>query len=173
MEKKGMKEIAFKLAKKCALALCVMILLLVLHIVSSIILGVIDVPLQKLIVRNPCHWLGMSGFKFDLGAFIMMVIEALTVSLVGAILVARHGWWSKKLFVHTAIWYAIYLAVSFGILIYEGNNWGLLWDDYYVVFTIENCLFPLIVIAIPIVITAIARLFVRRKNDDVKETNAD
>lgn len=173
MEKKELSEIAFKLSKKCAMAFCVMILLLVLHIVSLVILGVIDTPLQKLIVRDPFQWGGMSGFKFDLGAFTMMVFEAITVSVVGAILVVRHGWCSKKFFIHTAVWYAAYLAVSFAILIYEGNDWGLLWDDYYVVFTIENCLFPLIVIAIPAGITAIVRLFARRKNDSVKGENAD
>ena len=145
---------------------------MILLLLIQIVLLVIEAQLEKLIDWDPFPMGGKGAFTFSLGACIMVLFETFAVSLVGAILVVRHGWWSKKLLDHITIWYAVYLVLSLGILIHEGFAWDL-WDVYYVVFTIGNCLYPLIVIAIYIAIVAIARRIVGKKNDVVKRTNAE
>lgn len=157
MEKKDIKGLVILLAEKCAMALALTLLLIALNVVSIIILGELDDPLQKLIVQDQFVWGGIRGLKFSMGAFSLLVFEALAIAVVGAILIVRHGWWGKKLLIHTTIWYVVYLMISLGILIYEGTDWGFLRDGFFVVFTIENCLFPLISIMILVVITTIAK----------------
>lgn len=158
------KDISVKtVVEKIALAVVLIILLLVLHIVALYILWQIDIPLKNLIIQDPFEWNFKSGLTFSMGTFSMQVFEAFVVSLVGAVLIVRHGWWSKKLLVHTAVWYAIYLVVSLCIIHYEGKDWNILGSDYLKLFAIENSLFPLIIIVLVAVPTGIVRLFVSNK----------
>jgi hypothetical protein len=101
-----------------------------------------------------------------MGTFAMQVFEAITVSLVGAILIVRHGWWSKKLLIHTVVWYAVYLVVSFSIIYHEGKDWNILWSDYLKLFAIENSLSPLIIIALAAIPLYIAHCLANKKKDD-------
>lgn len=162
-----LKDISAKtVVNKIALAIVLILLLLVLHIVALYILWKIDIPLKNLIVHDPFGWSFKSGLTFSMGTFAMQVFEAITVSLVGAILIVRHGWWSKKLLIHTVVWYAVYLVVSFSIIYHEGKDWNILWSDYLKLFAIENSLSPLIVIALAAIPLYIAHCFANKMKDD-------
>ncbi len=174
MEK--LKDISVKtVVNKIVPAILLILLLLLLHIVALYILCKIDIPLHKLIVQDPFEWSFKSGLSFSLGTFTMQVFEAFAVSLVGAVLIVRHGWWGKKLFIHTAVWYAVYLVVSLCIIYYEGKDWNILWSDYLKLFAIENSLSPLIVIALMAVPMGINRLFMgdkdRKESELIVEDN--
>jgi hypothetical protein len=101
-----------------------------------------------------------------MGTFAMQVFEAFAVSLVGAVLIVRYGCWSKKLFVHTVVWYAVYLVLSLCIIYYEGGDWNILWSDYLKLFAIENSLSPLIIIALAAIPLYIAHCLANKMKDD-------
>lgn len=165
-----LKDILAKtVVNKIVLAIVLILLLLVLHIVALYILWEIDIPLQRLIVQDPFGWSFKSGLTFSMGTFAMQVFEAFAVSLVGAVLIVRHGWWSKRLLVHTAVWYAIYLVLSLCIIYYEGEDWNILWSDYLKLFAIENSLFPLIVIILAVVPLYIVYSLVNKKKSNTAE----
>lgn len=167
------KETALKALKKAPKVMGIMILLLLLHLLAMVILDLIDEPLKRQIVQEPFCWGFPSGMKFSVATFAMMVYESFAVSFVGAVLIVRHGWWCKKLLLHTALWYAVYLVVSLCIIHYEGKDWNILWSDYYRLFTIENSIFPLIVILIVVVLAFVVHLFTHKKPVEIKEENAD
>lgn len=167
------KETALKVLKKVPKLLGIMILLLVLHLLAVVILDIIDEPIKRQIVQDSFGWGFPSGMKFSVATFAMMVYESFAVSFVGAVLIVRHGWWNKKLLLHTALWYAVYLVVSLCIIHYEGKDWNILWSDYYRLFTIENSIFPLVVILIVAIPAFIVHFFTHKKTDDVKEESID
>lgn len=168
MEK--LKDISFKtVVNKIALAIVLILQLLVLHIVALCILWMINAPLQRLIVQDPFEFCFGGGLSFSMGVFIMQMYEMFAVSLVGAVLIVRHGWWSKKLFVHAAVWYAVYLVVSLCIIYYEGKDWNILWSDYLKLFAIENSMFPLIVIILAAVPLYIVHYRVNKKKGNTAE----
>ena len=165
------KETALKVLKKAPKVLGITILLLVLHLPAVVILDFIDEPLKRQIVQDPFCWSGISGLKFSMATFATMVYESFAVSFVGAVLIVRHGWWSKKLLLHTAVWYVVYLVITLSIIHYEGKDWNILWSDYYRLFTIENSIFPLIVMLIVAIPAFVVHLFPHKKVVDLKEGN--
>lgn len=157
---KRLNDISTKtLVDKITLAIVLILLLLVLHIFALYLLWQIDIPLKRMIVQDPFEWSFKSGLTFSMGTFAMQVFEAFAVSLVGTVLLVRYGWWSKKLFVHTAVWYAVYLVLSLCIIYHESVDWNILRSDYLKLFAIENSLLPLIVIVLVAVLLAIVRLY--------------
>jgi hypothetical protein len=157
-----LKDISAKtIVDKVALTIVLAFLLLVLHMVARSILSVFENSLYDFFVGDSDIW-GVRGIEFGFAAFIMQVYESLAVSLVGSVLVVRHGWWNKKLLKHIAVWYAVYLAISFAVIIYEGKDWGILWDATLIFFTVENSLLPLIVIALYASMVAIIQLFLNK-----------
>lgn len=168
MEKKSEDRVS-KVLNKLPMVLYVTILLLILHMVAFELMTQIETPLKKLVVHNSFGFSGMSGFELSIATFAMIVMEAFVTSIVGAVLVARYGWWNIKLFSRIVLYYLVYLAVSLGIIVYEGNRWGISGNDYLILFAIENSLLPLLVIGMMAAVVGLIRLLKRyllKKNNE-------
>ena len=160
MNKSGIKEIALKALKKVPLVIGVMLLFWALLFATAFIIALFNYFFYEPKVPelfNPSDLVAIDEMKFSIAAFVAEVREAIAFCFVGAVLVARYGWWNKKLFVHIGIWYAIYLAISLSAIFYEGYIWGILGRDYFMNFVIENSILPLIIIFEMVVLVAAAR----------------
>lgn len=128
-----------------------------LQLVALMAVGYIEGLLLKLTKSEGALWpYGIAAFNFSLATFIMLVIASTAVAIVGWIILFRHEYGSKKFWKHCGVWYVVYLALTIGIIIYEGYDWGILGRYYYISFAVSICLYPVVALLCLMLVMAIA-----------------
>ncbi|MBO4751260.1 MAG: hypothetical protein J5526_00725 [Bacteroidales bacterium] len=117
------------------------------------------------------RWLhgGISYFVFSVTTTYMIIIEALIIAVVGLVLLRRHGYGSKKFWKHFWIWYGVFLALHWGIMIIEGFDCDLFWWPPFYVFAFVNSCYPGIVLLCLMGAKAVAKGRKRGENEKLNE----
>ena len=87
---------------------------------------------------------GRTAMIFSTSISLMLQIETLAIAIVGNIVFVSHEYGSKLFWKRSAIWYAVYLVLTIGIMIYEGIDWDLFLDSPFLFFVLLNCLYPIV-----------------------------
>ena len=72
----------------------------------------------------------------------IVLFAAAVMTIAGEVILARHGYGTKKFWKHYAIWSAAYVVFLIGITILEGSIFNTLSDPPIIPFTIAFCLYP-------------------------------
>lgn len=98
-----------------------------------------------------------AAISFFLGTVILLVVGVLLVTIVGGIIIVRHKYGSKRFWKHIAVWYAVYLALSTGLIIDDIVCWDIRFLYDYFPFYIVCSLYPVLVLLVLMAVVAIAR----------------
>ena len=98
-----------------------------------------------------------AAISFFLGTAIMLVVGALLVTIVGGVVIIRYEYRCKRFWKHLAVWYAVYLALSIGLVIDDIVCWDIRFLYDYFPFYIACSLYPVLALLVLMVVVAIAR----------------
>ena len=87
-----------------------------------------------------------SGLKVGFAQLECAFFDMIGVTIVGAVIIFRHQYGSRKFWMHCGIWYAVYLLMTMGVIIYMANDWGQMWKHSFVMISTMNCLYPPLVL---------------------------
>ena len=87
----------------------------------------------------------------------IVLFAAAVMTIVGEVILARHGYGNKKFWKHYAIWYAAYAVFLIGMTILEGSIFNTLSDPPTIPFAITFCLYPGIALLLLMAVIAAAR----------------
>ena len=68
--------------------------------------------------------------------------------------------------IHCGVWYAVYLVLAIGIIVYEASDWGIRGDYPVTALGIAIGLYPIIVLLELMAVVAIARVISRLEKKD-------
>lgn len=142
--------------KKVSIVIGVTILLFVLYCVAGTLLFFLDEPLQNMFYQDSglCRCGTVRHTPVPVADWEIQFLDAIILSLCGAVIVARYGWWNNQVFRHVGFWYTIYILVSIGIMLID---WRFRWVPYTQVYSVERCLCLVIYLVIFSGIVAIVR----------------
>ena len=72
--------------------------------------------------------------------------DIIGVTIVGAVIIFRHQYGSRKFWWHCGIWYAVYLQLTMSVIVLGAMDWGQLWNHCFVMISTMNCLYPPLVL---------------------------
>lgn len=68
------------------------------------------------------------------------------VTIVGAVIIFRHQYGSRKFWGHCRIWYIVYLLLTMSMTVLMAMDWGQMWMHGFVMISTMNCLYPPLVL---------------------------
>ena len=96
-----------------------------------------------------------------------LLFDMIGTAIVGVVLLLRHNYGTRKYWIHSAVWYAVYLVATMSVIIYMANDWGVKGEYCFVEMSVMNCLYPLLALLLLVAIVAAARgimkLFQKKK----------
>ena len=113
-----------------------------------------------------------SGIKVGFAQLECALWDMIGVTIVGAIIVFRHKVGSRKFWMHSGIWYAVYLILTIGAISCIATDWGQMGQHSFVMISTMNCIFPPLVILILVIAVKVKRLLKRcllKKNRDAND----
>ncbi len=87
-----------------------------------------------------------SGVKVGFAQLECAFCDIIGVTIVGAVIIFRHQYGSRKFWWHCGIWYAVYLLLTMSAIISVANDWGEMWNHSFVLISTMNCLYPPLVL---------------------------
>ena len=88
---------------------------------------------------------------------LMLLIETFAIAIVGNIVFVGYEYGSKLFWKRSAVWYAVYLAITIVALICEGIRWDLFSDSPFIFFALFNCLYPLVLMLELVLVINVAK----------------
>lgn len=113
---------------------------------------------------------GLSGLEFSIAALLMLGVGAFVVMIVGGIILLRHEYGSKKFWIHCGVWYAVYLVLAIGVIVYEASDCGIRGDYPVTALGIAIGLYPIIVLLVLMAVVTIARVISRLVKNNQKRS---
>ena len=113
------KWLVVKAARAISIALGITVLFLVMNMMSIDLMEHVNLPFRYgfLEISHLSH--------YALAMFLKNICVPLVISLVGTILVFRHGWRGRKIYRHVAFWYFGYLVFSIGAILLAAKDLGV------------------------------------------------
>lgn len=69
-----------------------------------------------------------SGVKVGFAQLECAIGDMIGVAIVGAIIVSRHKVGGRKFWIHSGIWYAVYLILTMSAIYCIADDWGAGWE---------------------------------------------
>lgn len=113
-----------------------------------------------------------SGMKVGSAQLECALCDMIGVTIVGAIIVFRHNVGGRKFWIHSGIWYAVYLILTMGAIYCIADDWGQVGRHSYVMISTMNCIYPPSVILILVSAVKVKRLLIKlvlKKNKDAND----
>ena len=111
-----------------------------------------------------------SGIKVGFAQLECAIWDMIGVTIVGAIIVFRHKVGGRKFWIHSGIWYAVYLILTMGAIYCIADDWGQVGKHSHVMISAMNCIYPPLVILILVIAVKVKRLL---KRCLLKKSNED
>lgn len=87
-----------------------------------------------------------SGLKVGFARLECAFCDMIGVTIVGAVIIFRHQYGSRKFWRHCGIWYAVYLLLTMSVIVLMATDWGQMWGHSFVMILTMNCLYPPLVL---------------------------
>lgn len=113
-----------------------------------------------------------SGIKVGFAQLECALWDIVGVTIVGAIIVFRHKVDSRKFWMHSGIWYAVYLLLTMSAITIIANDWGQRGGHSYLMTSTMNCIYPPLLIFILVISVLVRKLLISgvlKKNKDAND----
>ncbi len=88
---------------------------------------------------------GRSLRIYSYGGLTTLLLAMVGVTIVGFFVLYRYEYGSRKFLVHCAVWYAVYLALTVVVFLYETARWNVEWIAPVTSCFITVCIYPVMV----------------------------
>jgi hypothetical protein len=105
-----------------------------------------------------------SGLIYSLGGLTTLLLAMVGVTIVGFFVLYRYEYGSRKFLVHCAVWYAVYLALTVLVFLYETARWNVEWIAPVTACFLTVCIYPVLVFFGLKLVMTITRFIKKMKN---------
>lgn len=102
-----------------------------------------------------------SGVKVGFAQLECALWDMIGVTIVGAIIVFWHKVGGRKFWIHSGIWYAVYLILTMSAIYCIADDWGQVGKHCHMMISMMNCIYPPLVILILVIAVKVKRLLKR------------